>query len=230
MEFFVQYLDLILVPAGLLILFTYHLYLLYRVLKYPATTVIGYENLNRMAWVEYMMQGGSNTSIALSVISSNITSTIYFATMSLTLSSLIGTLAGNSSSFLSKNIFIVGDTSSNTVSLKYISMLLSFMLAFGSFVQSARYYVEADFYISTPLVNMPVTYVQRSAIRANNFWQLGLRLLYFAMAFLFWGFGPIPMFASCVIMVVLLIFLDSNSKPLHQYQSGKKKKKKVEDV
>lgn len=51
-----QYLDMILVPTGLIIMFGYHLFLLYRVLRLPHTTVIGYENHNKMAWVERMLQ------------------------------------------------------------------------------------------------------------------------------------------------------------------------------
>ncbi|XP_043687491.1 uncharacterized protein LOC122638703 [Telopea speciosissima] len=229
MEFVVKYLDVILVPAGLLIMFTYHLYLIYRVLRYPETTVIGYENINRKAWVENMMQGESNTGLALTVISSNISGAIYLATMTLTLGTLIGSILGSSTGYLAKNVFVIGDTSPTTISLKYISILLSFMLSFGAFVQSARYFIQADFFISTPCANMPVIYVQSSVVKANNFWQLGLRLLYFAMAFLFWSFGPIPMFVSCVIAVVLLFFLDSNSTPVHKYPPVGKKKK-VDDV
>jgi Protein of unknown function, DUF599 len=48
--------DLVLVPCGLAIMFVYHLMLLYRVLRYPHKTVIGYENHNKRAWVERMMQ------------------------------------------------------------------------------------------------------------------------------------------------------------------------------
>ncbi|RWW34967.1 hypothetical protein GW17_00000235 [Ensete ventricosum] len=48
--------DLVLVPAGLAILFGYHLLLLYRIFRFPHTTVIGYENHNKRAWVERMMQ------------------------------------------------------------------------------------------------------------------------------------------------------------------------------
>ncbi|XP_043687490.1 uncharacterized protein LOC122638702 [Telopea speciosissima] len=228
MEFTVEYLDLILVPAGLLIMLSYHLYLIYRVLRCPATTVIGYENLNRMAWVERMMQGNpSNTSLALSVISTNISFATFLASVSLTLSSLIGALVGSSSSNLFRNVFVLGDIKSNTVFLMYISMLLAFMLAFVAFVQSARYLIQADFFISTPNSDVPVEYVQSSMIRANNFWQVGLRLIYFAMVFMFWSFGAIPMFASCVVMVLFLYFLDSNSVPLHKYKLDKKV---VEDV
>ncbi|XP_043722586.1 uncharacterized protein LOC122669799 [Telopea speciosissima] len=233
MAFALVNLDLILVPAGLLIMFTYHLYLLYRILKFPASTVIGYENLNRMAWAQNMMQGGSHTSLALNVISINVWSVIYLAIITLSLSSLIGAILGSSTGYLANNILILGDTSSTTIFLKYISILLSFMLAFAAFVQSARYFVQSDFFISTPITNIPVTTVQSTLIKANNFWHLGLRLLYFAMAFLFWGFGPIPMFASCVIMVMILFFLDSNSTPLHHYKPvamDSEIKKKVEKL
>ncbi|KAJ4981471.1 hypothetical protein NE237_032308 [Protea cynaroides] len=234
MAFLLEYLDLILVPAGLLIMFIYHLHLLYTVLNDPGKTAIGYENHNRMAWVEIMMQGdSSHTNQALSVISNTSSSSIYFASWCLSLSSLIGAWIGSSSGNLYKNVLIFGDKSSTTGSLKYISMLVAFMLAFGSFVQSARYHTQADFFISTPISSdLPIKYIKSSMLRANNFWHIGLRFLYFAMVLVFWSFGPIPMFASCVVTVVILFFLDSNSAPLHQYGKLAKPsvKKMVNDV
>ncbi|KAM0945916.1 hypothetical protein DsansV1_C09g0089261 [Dioscorea sansibarensis] len=54
-----RYIDIVLVPSGLVIMFGYHLFLLYRILKLPHTTVVGYENHNKLAWVERMMQVGT---------------------------------------------------------------------------------------------------------------------------------------------------------------------------
>lgn len=51
-----EYLDLVLVPSGLLIMFVYHLLLLYRCLRLPHTTVIGFENIDKKVWVEKIMQ------------------------------------------------------------------------------------------------------------------------------------------------------------------------------
>lgn len=51
-----EYLDLILVPIGLLIMFSYHLFLLYRYLKFPDTTVMGCEDHYKRVWVEKTMQ------------------------------------------------------------------------------------------------------------------------------------------------------------------------------
>nr|XP_043631028.1 uncharacterized protein LOC122602403 isoform X2 [Erigeron canadensis] len=50
-----EYLDLILVPFGFFIMCFYHLFLLYKYLKCPQLTTIGYENHNKNAWVEKML-------------------------------------------------------------------------------------------------------------------------------------------------------------------------------
>lgn len=51
-----EYLDVVLVPSGLLIMSGYHLYLLYTYLQYPHATVIGCENHCKKAWVERMLE------------------------------------------------------------------------------------------------------------------------------------------------------------------------------
>ncbi|KAL5989507.1 hypothetical protein ACLOJK_010399 [Asimina triloba] len=211
-------LDLILVPSGLAVMFAYHLHLLYRVLRHPASTVIGYENHNKMVWVERMLQGGSsNRGVAIDVISSNVSASTYLASLSITLSSLIGTWVGSSSSKVFMEAVIYGDKSPSTSSVKFITLLGFFLVAFTSFVQSARYFLHANFLMTIPDSDVPVSYVQREVIRGGNFWCLGLRALYFATPLLLWIFGPIPMFACSVSIVVALNFLDSNSIPLHNY-------------
>ncbi|KAJ4977507.1 hypothetical protein NE237_002613 [Protea cynaroides] len=226
MDFVEDHLDLILVPAGLLIMFTYHLYLIYRIIRNPSTTAIGYQNQSRMLWVESMMQNGSS-SLAVSVVSNNTWSAIYLGNITLSVSILIGSWVGSTSGSFSKYVFLAGNNSTFTINLKYICMLLAFMLAFGSFAQSAKYFIQIDYFISTPSSDLPVIDVQSAMLRANNFWQVGFRFVYFAMAFLFWSFGPIPMFASCVVMVVLLSFLDFNpARPVSKTQV----KKVIEEV
>ncbi|XP_068657897.1 uncharacterized protein [Aristolochia californica] len=214
-----EYLDLVLVPAGLVVMFGYHLFLLYRILRIPHTTVIGYENHNKMAWVERMMQGApSNTGLALQVLSENVSASTYLASLSITLSSLIGTWVGSSSSKLISDSVIFGDTSRSTSSIKYITLLSFFLVAFTAFVQSVRYFLHASFLMSTLDSDIPLNYVQTAVIRGSNFWSLGLRALYFATTLLLWVFGPIPMFICSVVMVVALHFLDRNSTPLHKFQ------------
>lgn len=51
-----EHLDFVLVPSGLIIMLGYHLLHLHRCLNRAETTVIGYENYNRRAWVSRILQ------------------------------------------------------------------------------------------------------------------------------------------------------------------------------
>ena len=155
---------------------------------------------------------------ALSVIQSNTSAATYLASVSLTLCSLIGAwIANTSKNFLSSDL-IYGDTGSTTISVKYICLLVCFLLSFASFIQSARHFVHANYLISTPYTDIPVSTVEVAVIRGGDFWSLGLRALYFALNLLFWFFGPIPFFISSVFSVMILWYLDSNSRPLHPHK------------
>ncbi|XP_031502701.1 uncharacterized protein LOC116265871 [Nymphaea colorata] len=219
------FLDVMLVPTSLVVMFGYHLFLLYRILRRPETTVVGYENHNKMEWVERMMQGGPEaTRTALAVIATNLSAATVSASLSIALASLIGAWIGSNS--LSSKLFtgavIYGDVSPSTEGVKYVTLLACFLLAFTFFIQSARHFVHANFLISTPGCEIPVTYVQRAVVWGGNFWSLGLRALYFATIFLLWIFGPIPMFVTSIFMVTTLHVLDTNSTPLLQYGAPKK--------
>ncbi|KAJ9168783.1 hypothetical protein P3X46_020273 [Hevea brasiliensis] len=167
---------------------------------------MGFDNNDKRAWVERIMQADKkDVGIALSVIASNTSAATFLASVSLTLSSLIGAWLGNSSD----NIF---------QSELYISLLTCFLLAFSCLVQSARHFVHANYLISTPDSDIPVKIVEAAVIRGGDFWSLGLRALYFALDLLLWFFGPIAMFVSSVIMVIILHYIDTNSTPLHRYR------------
>ncbi|XP_008245362.1 PREDICTED: uncharacterized protein LOC103343485 [Prunus mume] len=230
MAFGKEDLDLVLVPSGLLIMFVYHIFLLYRYLHLPHTTVIGFENNDKRAWVERIMQVDKrDIGTALNVISSNISAATFLCSISLTLSSLIGAwLGSNSSNDVFTSELIYGNVSPSILTIKYISLLTCFLLAFACFVQSARHFVHANYLISTPDSNIPAWYVELAVIRGGDFWSLGLRALYFALTLLLWFFGPIPMFLSSIVLVILLHYMDKNTRPLHDHQlPGRQLVKKV---
>lgn len=211
-------LDLVLVPCGLVIMFGYHLILLYRILRRPAATVIGYENHNKLAWVRRMVQASPDeTGLALSVISSNISASTNLASLCIALGSLIGAWVSSTSKVFMTEL-VYGDRTQAMATVKYISLLVCFLVSFTCFIHSARYYVQASFLITTLDSDVPASYIQHAVIRGGNFWSMGLRALYFATTLLMWIFGPIPMFACSVLMVFILHLLDSNSLPLHNHQ------------
>ncbi|CAB4278932.1 unnamed protein product [Prunus armeniaca] len=181
MAFGKEDLDLVLVPSGLLIMFLYHIILLYRYIHLPHTTAIGFENNDKRAWVERIMQDDKrDIGTVLSVISSNISAVTFLCSVSLSLSSLIGTWLGSSSShevFTSELIY--GNVNPSILTIKYISLLTCLLLAFACFVHSARHFVHANYLISTPDSNIPASYVELAVIRGGDFWSLGLRALCF---------------------------------------------------
>ncbi|XP_076936648.1 uncharacterized protein LOC143603860 [Bidens hawaiensis] len=215
-----EHLDLILVPSGLSIMCTYHLFLLYRYLRHPQLTAIGYENNNKNGWVRKMLLiEPKERGLALSVLSGQLSASTSLSSISLVLCSLIGAVLSNSSGNFFTDRFILGDTSQSTSSIKYIMIISCFLLAFVCFVQTTRHFVHAGFLISMPAGDVPVECIQKAVIRGSNFWAAGLGALYFATTLLLWIFGPIPMFIGAVALVMILHFLDINKEPMIGYGS-----------
>jgi len=217
----VVHLDLVLVSTGILFLVAYHVYLVNRIMKDeadPYTTAIGFENANRKVWVEQMMQDmtSEKTSLALQVVSSNLSAAVCLASISIMISSLVGTIVASASTSSTSpnrlvNEIFFGSRSSSTSHIKHGSLLLCFLVAFISYVQCVRHYSHLSFLISirNPRVCEDyIDYIEKAVIKASNFWSLGTRAYYFAFPLLLWITGPIAMFVCSVGMIPVLYFLD----------------------
>ncbi|KAK4740626.1 hypothetical protein SAY87_024214 [Trapa incisa] len=202
MGFSKDVLDLVLSPAGLFIMFAYQLYFLYRYRRFPKTTVLGMENEDRKAWVESILQVQlSDRTVGASIISSNITASTFLSSVCLTLCSLVGAWFPYSSSNLIQGIVIYGNMSQSASYIKLICLLVCFLIAFSCFLESARHYLRASFLVTTSGSSPEEIYYTKSVlIRGGEYWFAGLRALYFALNFLLWFFGPIPMFAGSIIL------------------------------
>ncbi|CAN1170869.1 hypothetical protein LINPERHAP2_LOCUS29238 [Linum perenne] len=212
-------LDYTLVPLGMVMMMSYHLWLFFQVLNHPSHTIIGINAINRRFWVRAMMEDTSkNGVLAVQTLRNNIMASTLLASTAIMLSSLIAMLMVGSKSGNSRLVLVLmGDTSDKALSLKFFSILLCFLLAFLLTVQSIRYYSHASFLINVPVKDMrehhhphhlTVDYVVRCVNRGGYFWSLGLRAFYFSLPLFLWIFGPIPMFLCCFVLVSMLYFLD----------------------
>ncbi|GFP94317.1 hypothetical protein PHJA_001576200 [Phtheirospermum japonicum] len=224
-------LDYVLVPVGLLVMVTYHTWLLRQIIRRPHTTVLGVNAANRRLWVRAMMEDTSKNGIlAVQTLRNNIMASTLLATMSIMLSSVIAVLmsGGGSGGATHRPIGpLYGDNSKFGFSLKFFSIQLCFLSAFLLHVQSIRYYSHASMLINVPnniqmaknniIIGsnlsgfkdcVTVEYVCGTVNRGSHFWSLGLRAVYFALPLFLWIFGPIPMFLCCVLLVFLLYSLD----------------------
>ncbi|KAG9447487.1 hypothetical protein H6P81_013615 [Aristolochia fimbriata] len=217
-----QILDCVLVPLGLLVMTSYHGWLIYRVTKHPTKTVMGINAINRKIWVRTMMEIGllfgvqdpaKNGVLSVQTLRNNIMASTLLASTAIMLSSLIAMLmtnGGRGTSAVRMQGMVYGDTSQLGSSIKYFAILLCFLVAFLMNVQSIRYYSHASILINVPrkFGSLSSEYVARAVNRGSLFWSLGLRAFYFSFPLFLWIFGPIPMLFSSFVLVFVLYFLD----------------------
>ncbi|XP_043714895.1 uncharacterized protein LOC122663276 [Telopea speciosissima] len=208
-----QILDFSLVPLGLCLLLSYHIWLLHRIIHHPTTTVIGINIINRRLWVRTMMEDTSKNGIlAVQTLRNNIMASTVLASTAIMLSSVVAMIMANSKARPSGEI-VFGGQSELGLWIKFFSILVCFLLAFLFNVQSIRYYSHASILINVPVKKMisphlTAEYVGKTVIRGSFFWSLGLRAFYFSLPLFLWLFGPIPMCLCCVLLVFMLYFLD----------------------
>lgn len=215
-------LDYLMVPTGLAIMAGYHIWLLYQISKRPSRTVIGINAINRRFWVHAMMEDPSKGVLAVQTLRNNIMASTLLASTAIMLSSLMAMLMTSKSGVLGdrSTVFVFGDKSAFSYSVKLFCIMVCFLSAFLLNVQSIRYYSHASILINVPYKKLSATfdygydqrlsseYVAKTVNRGSYFWSLGLRAFYFSFPLFLWIFGPIPMFLSCIVLVSLLYFLD----------------------
>uniref|UniRef100_A0A7N2MGW9 DUF599 domain-containing protein n=1 Tax=Quercus lobata TaxID=97700 RepID=A0A7N2MGW9_QUELO len=147
-------LDYVLVPAGLVVMVSYHIWLLYRILKHPNNTIIGINAINRRFWVRAMMEDVSkNGVLAVQTLRNNIMASTLLASTAIMLCSLIAVLM-SSDNWDKSALLVFGDKSELVFSIKFFLILVCFLVAFLFNMQSIRYYSHASFLINVPFKNM----------------------------------------------------------------------------
>ncbi|XP_031280251.1 uncharacterized protein LOC116138707 [Pistacia vera] len=211
--------DIVLVSSGLLMMLSYHFWLLNRIIKHPTKTVIGVNAINRRFWARAMMEDASkNGVLAVQTFRNNIMAATVLASTAIMLSSVIGVLMTGGGGNGDRQFWIAfGDKTEVFFSIKFFLILVCFLVAFLFNVQSVRYYSHASFLINVPFKKMyqdvhhhqlTSEYVASTVNKGSYFWSLGLRAFYFSFPLFFWIFGPVPMFLSSFLLVFSLYFLD----------------------
>ncbi|XP_024030354.1 uncharacterized protein LOC21396458 isoform X1 [Morus notabilis] len=210
------FLDLVLVPLGLLLFGIYHAWLFFTIRRNPRRTVIGLNAESRQQWVFSMMDDPlKNGVLTVQTIRNNIMASTLLGTTAITLSSLIGVFVSSSSKSGDKaSQLVYGNKTLTLSSIKYFCILLCFLVAFLCNVQSIRYYAHVSFLATVPTWRGrkdSIEYVARNLNRGSHFWSLGLRAFYLSFPLFLWIFGPIPMFVCSIIMAFILYFLDTTT-------------------
>ncbi|KAL3650981.1 hypothetical protein CASFOL_007384 [Castilleja foliolosa] len=214
MEWKKCYLDVILVPLGLMICMGYHVWLWHKVRTQPLSTIIGTNARGRRFWVAAMMKDNDKKNIlAVQTLRNTIMGSTLMATTSILLCS--GLAAVISSTYSIKkplNDAVYGAHGEFMVALKYVTLLLFFVFSFICHSLSIRFTNQVNFLINCPPDNscgvVTPEYVSDLLERGFTLNTVGNRLFYAALPLLLWIFGPVLVFLCFVMLVPVLYNLD----------------------
>ncbi|GMG99174.1 hypothetical protein Nepgr_001014 [Nepenthes gracilis] len=214
MEWRKCYLDLMLVPAGVLIVTAYHVWLWRKVQRQPLVTIIGINSSARRCWVASIMRDNDKKNIlAVQTLRNTIMGSTLMATTSILLSS--GMAAVLSSTYSIKkpvNDAVYGAHGEFMMALKYVTLLLIFMFSFLCHSLSIRFINQVNFLINTPphdhQLCITPDYVSELLEKGVILNTAGNRLFYMALPLLLWIFGPVLVFLCAVAVVPVLYNLD----------------------
>eukprot|EP01018_Ginkgo_biloba_P004628 Gb_18351 [translate_table: standard] len=214
MELKKSYLDLTLVPLGVLVNMLYHVFLWYKVKTSPLHTVIGLNSVGRRLWVETLMEDTDKKNIlAVQTMRNSIMTSTFVATVTILLIS--GLAAVISSTYNAKEplneIIILGSHDEFMVAVKYVTPLVLLLSSFFACSVSIRYLNQVNYLINTPLHEpclITAEYVTLLLERGSIFNTIGSRALFIAFPLLLWILGPVPVFLCSVALVPILYNID----------------------
>ncbi|KAG2635922.1 uncharacterized protein LOC120661117 [Panicum virgatum] len=225
MEWRDSFLDLALIPLGLLLPMAYHVWLWREVRLRPLRTAAGINAAARRVWAVGMMK--DNAKNAVTVVQS-MRNVIMGSTLMATTAILFctGIAAVLSSTYtvkkpLSDTVF--GAHGEYMMALKYVALLFAFLFAFLCHTLAICFLNQASFLINTsdclvsadgvagPEGGLPSAcrdYVTEVMERGFTLNLVGNRLFYAGVPLLLWIFGPLLAFLSSAVMIPILYSLD----------------------
>ncbi|CAM8971009.1 unnamed protein product [Rhodiola kirilowii] len=146
------YLDVTLVPLGLAVTIAYHIWLWHKVRTQPLATIIGTNSTGRRFWVSAIMKDNEKKNIlAVQTLRNMIMGSTLMATTSILL--CCGLAAVISSTYSIKkplNDSILGGQGEFMIAIKYVTLLIFFLLSFISHTLGIRFINQVNFLINAP--------------------------------------------------------------------------------
>ncbi|XP_006660295.2 uncharacterized protein LOC102700922 [Oryza brachyantha] len=205
------YLDLVLIPVGVLFPVVYHVWLWRAVRRSPLSSTVGINAAARRLWLLRMMK--ENEKKAVLVVQS-MRNVIMGSTLMATTAILFctGVAAVLSSTYAVKKPLsdaVFGAHGEYMMALKYVTLLLVFLLSFLSHTAAICTINQATFLVNAlPAADLPVTkdYIADVLERGFLLNLVGNRLFYGGVPLLLWIFGPV---LACICSIVMIPILHS---------------------
>ncbi|KAK7291248.1 hypothetical protein RIF29_06235 [Crotalaria pallida] len=207
------YMDVMLVPSGLLINLAYHVWLWHKVRTQAFSTIFGIDADGRCLWVPAMMKDIDKKNIvAVQSIRNMIMGSTLMASTSILLCCGLGAVISSTYSVkkpISDSIF--GAQGEFTVALKFATLFTIFLFSFLFHSLSVRFLSQLSILICTPQDAMCMVtpeYLSDLLAKATILNIVGNRVFYTGLPFLLWIFGPVMAFLCSIAMLLVLHELD----------------------
>lgn len=230
MEWRDSFLDLILIPLSLLVPMAYHVWLWRAVRLTPLRTAAGINSATRRLWAISMTKDNEKKAV---LVVQSMRNVIMGSTLMATTAILFctGVAAILSSTYTVKKPLsdaVFGAHGEYMMALKYVTLLLAFLLSFLSHTTAICTLNQATFLLNTlsssssfaaDIAGLPVTkdYVADVLERGFLLNLVGNRLFYAGVPLLLWIFGPVLACLCSVVMIPILhsidvVYVDGSSK------------------
>ncbi|MBI3563218.1 MAG: DUF599 domain-containing protein [Gammaproteobacteria bacterium] len=196
------------------ILAVYQLRLRRHIRNNPQATIQGMNAKARAAWIEHVMTTGRDVMAVQTFRNSTMAATLMASTAVLLIFGIFNILASAdkiSPAFHSINSWGSHDT--GVRNFKLMLLMVDFFIAFFSFSLAVRGYHHAGYLVNVPLANseqhgVTLKKVVKMLDRTSGYYSIGMRSYYFAVPVVMWLFGPVWMFVSTLVLLIILNHLD----------------------
>ncbi|CAL0322334.1 unnamed protein product [Lupinus luteus] len=226
MEWKAYYLDVMLVPLGLLINLAYHVWLWHKVRTQAFSTIFGIDADGRCFWVPAMMKDIEKKNIvAVQSIRNMIMGSTLMATTSILLCCGLGAMISSTYSVKKPlNDSILGAQGEFTVALKFATLFTIFLFSFFFHSLSVRFLSQLSILICTPQDIMSMVtqeYLSDLMGKASILNIVGNRVFHSGLPLLLWIFGPVMAFLCSITVLLVLHNLDFVSRKENIIKVGK---------
>ncbi|VVB10622.1 unnamed protein product [Arabis nemorensis] len=218
MEWRKWYLDAIIVPLALVMMLCYHIYLSFMVRTHPFFTVLGINSHGRRIWISAMIKENQKTNILAVQTLRNIImgATLMATTCVLLCAGLAAVISSTYSIKRPLNNAVYGAYGDFAIAVKYLTILTIFIFSFFFHSLAIRFLNQVAILINIPNLDpnpsgcffLTPEYVSEMFEKGLLLNTVGNRLFYAGFSLMLWIFGPILVFLSVLVMVLVLYHLD----------------------
>ncbi len=207
------YLELYLTSASFLLLFIYHVHLVYKVRRRPLTTAIGITNHLRGHWVTSIMQDQRDI-LAVQTLRNWVMASSFLASTAILICLGMISVAASSEKMAEITPFLEELVREHRVLwlFKIMVIIVNFFIIFFNFTLAIRYFNHVNFMINIPSTlahKITPEYVSGILTHATFHYTAGMRGYYIGVLLMLWLFGPIWMLLGTIIMLAALHHLDA---------------------